>query len=161
MKDFFKAFVYAGEGIAEAVRSQRNFRFHIVAAIYVTAFSFFFELSKAEYVLLVLTFSSVMASEMINTAIEHAVDLASKEYSKTAKAAKDAAAGAVLVTAVFAVVTAIILFGDIDAIKGIISYYAGNIPQLIGLIVSFPIAYIFVFKVGTNRKRKEKYELKK
>ncbi len=156
MKDFFKAFIYAGEGIWEAVRCQRNFRFHIAAAVYVTAFSFFYDLTRTDYVLLILTFSSVMASEMINTAIENAVDLCSKEYSKTAKAAKDTAAGAVLVTAIFAVITAIILFGDIDTVKQIISYYSENIPQLIGLIISFPITYVFVFGMGTNKKEERK-----
>lgn len=151
MRSFFKAFIYAGEGIWQTIRSQRNFRFHIVAAVYVTAFSFFYELSKAEYAILILTFSSVMAGEMINTAIEAAVDLYSSEYSKTAKIAKDAAAGAVLVTAVFSVVIGIILFWDIDVIKEIIKYYSENIFALIGLIVSVPISAAFIGK--TERKK--------
>lgn len=153
MKAFLKAFVYAGQGIWKTIRTQRNFRFHIVAAVYVTAFSFFYELSRAEYVLLVLTFSSVMASEMINTAIEAAVDLFSPEYNKIAKNAKDAAAGAVLVTAVFAVIVAVILFLDFDVIGQIIKYYSENIPQLMGLIASVPIAIAFVAKFGTQTER--------
>lgn len=153
MKTFLKAFVYAGQGIRQTVKTQRNFRFHMVAAVYVTAFSFFYELSRAEYILLVLTFSSVMASEMINTAIEAAVDLLSPEYSKLAGTAKDAAAGAVLVTAVFAVIVAVILFLDFDVIGKIIKYYSENIPQLIGFIVSVPIAIAFVAKFGTQTER--------
>ena len=154
MRAFLKAFVYAFEGIWETIKTQRNFRFHMAAAVYVTAFSFFYELSKAEYVLLILTFSSVMASEMINTAVESAVDLYSKEYSKAAKTAKDAAAGAVLVTAIFSVVIGIVLFWDIDVIKGIIKYYSENIPQLIGLAVSVPIALAFVAGSGRKTERK-------
>ena len=153
MRAFLKSFVYAAEGIWETIRTQRNFRFHIIAAVYVTAFSFFYELSRAEYVLLVLTFSSVMASEMINTAVEAAVDLHSTEYSRFAKTAKDAAAGAVLVTAIFAVIVAVILFLDFEVIGKIIKYYSENIPQLIGLVVSIPIAIAFVAKFGIQTER--------
>ena len=76
MRSFFRAFLYAGQGIAAAVKTQRNLRFHMAAAVYVTAFSFFYELKRAEYVLLMLTFSSVISAELINTAIEAAVESA-------------------------------------------------------------------------------------
>lgn len=145
MKDFFKAFDYAWQGIVHTVRTQRNFRIHIVAAVYVTAFSFFYELTKGEYVLLVLTFSSVMSAELINTAIEAAVDLYSPEKSSLAKLAKDAAAGAVLAAAAFSVIVGVLLFGDIDVIKEIFRYYCSHIPALVGLVLSFGAAWVFVF----------------
>lgn len=151
MRTFFKAFMYAGQGIAAAVRTQRNFRFHIAAAAYVTAFSFFYELTKEEYVLLMLTFSSVMSAELINTAVEAAVDLCSPEKNRLAKLAKDAAAGAVLVTAVFAVIVGVLLFGDIEVIKEIFRYYGSHIPALVGLICSFGAAWVFVFKIKNKR----------
>lgn len=149
MRDFFKAFVYAWQGIVHTVKTQRNFRFHIAAALYVTAFSLFYGLSRAEYVLLALTFSSVMSAELINTAIEAAVDLCSPEHHKLAKLAKDAAAGAVLVTAIFAVIVGVLLFGDIDVIKEIFGYYRSHTPALVGLICSFGLAWAFVFKVDS------------
>ncbi len=152
MKAFLKSFVYAAEGIWETIRSQRNFRFHIIAAVYVTAFSFFYELSRTDYILLVLTFSSVMASEMINTAVEKAVDLSVKEYNKTAKFAKDAAAGAVLVTAVFAVIAGLLFFLDFDVIKNIIEYYSTHLLSLLGFITSIPAAVWFIF--GTGKKER-------
>lgn len=152
MKDFFKAFGYAWQGIAHTVKTQRNFRFHIVAAVYVTAFSLFYELTREEYVLLALTFSSVMSAELINTAIEAAVDLCSPEHHKLAKLAKDAAAGAVLVTAIFAVVIGVLLFGDIAVIKEIFRYYGSHIPALFGLVCSFVAAWFWVF--GLFRKAK-------
>ncbi len=161
MRSFLKAFVYAAEGIWETVCSQRNFRFHIIAAVYVTAFSFFYELSKTDYVLLVLTFSSVMASEMINTAIENAVDISVREYNKTAKLAKDAAAGAVLVTAVFAVITGIILFFDINVIKSIVKYYTENLISLAGLAASVPAAVWFIFGIGSNKNERKYHGDKK
>lgn len=146
MKKFFKAFVYAWQGILHAVKTQRNFRFHIAAAVYVTVFSFFYGFTRNEYVLLMLTFSTVISAELINTAIEAAVDLCSPEKNKLAKIAKDAAAGAVLVTAFFAVIVGVLLFGDIAVIKEILGYYGSHIPALAGLVFSFAVAWVFVFK---------------
>ena len=148
MRSFFKAFLYAGQGIAASVKNQRNLRFHIAAAVYVTAFSLFYGLTKAEYALLALAFSSVISAELINTAVEAAVDLYSPERSSLAKLAKDAAAGAVLVTAVFSVVVGVLLFGDIAVIKEIFRYYVSHIPALVGLVCSFAAAWVFVFKLG-------------
>lgn len=152
MKDFFKAFLYAGQGIVSAVKSQRNLRIHITAAVYVTVFSFFYELSGTDYVLLMLTFSSVISAELINTAVEAAVDICSPEKNSLAKLAKDAAAGAVLVTAVFAVIVGLIMFLDFDVIKSIIAYYAGNIPALLGLFVSVILSVIFIVYPKKERK---------
>lgn len=149
MKSFFKAFVYAWQGIAHTVKTQRNFRFHIAATVYVTAFSLFYELTVGEYVLLALTFSSVISAELMNTAIEAAVDLCSPEQHRLAKIAKDAAAGAVLVTAFFAVIVGVLLFGDIAVIKEIFRYYGSHIPALVGLVCSFAAAWAFVFKVDS------------
>lgn len=149
MRSFFKAFGYAWQGIVHAVKTQRNFRFHIAAAVYVTAFSLFYELTRGEYALLMLTFSSVISAELINTAIEAAVDLCSPEKNKLAKIAKDAAAGAVLVTAVFAVIVGVLLFGDIAVIKEIFRYYGSHIPALVGLVCSFAAAWVFVFKADS------------
>lgn len=146
MKSFFKAFVYAWQGIVHTVKTQRNFRFHIAAMVYVTAFSLFYELTKGEYVLLLLTFSSVISAELMNTAIEAAVDLCSPEQHRLAKIAKDAAAGAVLVTAIFAVAVGVLLFGDIAVIKEIFRYYGSHIPALVGLICSFVAAWFFIFR---------------
>lgn len=147
MKSFFKAFVYAWQGIVHTVKTQRNFRFHIAAAVYVTAFSLFYELTRVEYVLLMLTFSTVISAELINTAVEAAVDLCSPEKNKLAKIAKDAAAGAVLVTAFFAVIVGVLLFGDIAVIKEIFRYYGSHIPALVGLVCSVAAAWAFVFKL--------------
>ncbi len=161
MRSFLKSFVYAGEGIWNTILSQRNFRFHIAAMIYVTAFSFFYDLSGTEYCVLMLTFASVLACELINTALENAVDLCSKEYSDIAKAAKDAASGAVLVSAVFAVIVGIILFFDIDVMKNIVRYYSESIASLIGLAVSFPAAAVFVFGTGKHSNERKEHGNKK
>ncbi len=155
MRSFLKAFVYAFCGIKNTVKTERNFRIHIIAAVYVTGFSFFYDLSKTEYILLILTFLSVMVAELINTAIETVVDICSPDYSELAEFAKDAAAGAVLISASGAVITGIILFADMDIIKNIIVYYSENIFALIGLAVATVIALLFIVfpqKHKTERK---------
>jgi diacylglycerol kinase len=98
-------------GIFFAIRRERNMRIHITAAITVMFISLmFYEHSRAERVLLVLTCASVMSLELINTAIERLTDKLSPEQSPLAKAAKDCAAGAVLIAAIAAVIVGVILF---------------------------------------------------
>lgn len=145
MKSFLKAFLYAWQGISHAVRTQRNMRVHLTAVVYVTAFSFFYDLTRAEYALLALTFGAVISAELINTAIEAAVDLCSPERHSLAKIAKDAAAGAVLAAAIFAVVVGVLLFGDIAVIKEIFRYYGSHHIALAGLICSFAAAWFWIF----------------
>jgi len=103
-------FVAAMSGIVHAVRTERHMPIHLTASILVTAAGFFFSISKMEWLVLLITMTLVIGAELINTAIEYAVDLATEEIHPLAKAAKDIAAGAVLVTAVFAVIIGVIIF---------------------------------------------------
>lgn len=144
MKSFSKAFLYAFQGIAVAVKTQRNFRIHISVAVYVTAFSLFYNLSRSEYALLVLVFSVVTSLELVNTAIEAAVDICSPQQNSLAKIAKDVAAGAVLIAAIGAVIIGVFLFYDVNIIKSIIDYYVSNIIALIGLLFATIIDVIFI-----------------
>ena len=151
MRAQLKSFVYAFRGILAAVKTQRNMRIHLTAAVYVTAFSFFYDLTRTEYALLALTFGAVISCEMINTAVEAAVDISSPDYSEKAGFAKDAAAGAVLVSAIFAVVVGVLLFGDIAVIREIFRHYGSHPFALAGLICSFVAAWVFVFGLPKRR----------
>lgn len=155
MKAFLKSFIYAFNGILSAIRSQRNLRVHIVAVIYVTAFSAFYNLSETQYLILVLIFLTVIALELVNTALESVVDLCSPEYNKLAKISKDCAAGAVLIAAIGAVIVGIILFADIEIFKMIFNYYRDNFFALIGLIVFTILSMVFIFYPSDIRKGKE------
>ncbi len=145
LKKFFRSFGYAFNGISHAVMTQRNLRFHIVTMVFVLILSSFYELSNMQYALLFLTFSSVIVCELINTAIEAVVDLCSPEYQKLAKTAKDTAAGAVLVSAVFSVVIAVYYFWNMEVFSRIGMFFCGNIPALIGIIVLALISFVFIF----------------
>ena len=108
------AFGYAARGIARCWR-ERNFRFHVAAAVHVIPFARHFVSSAAEWCVLLIAVALVLCLEAVNTAVEHAVDLACPDYDERAKIAKDAAAGAVLIAALAATVIACVGLARVDA----------------------------------------------
>jgi diacylglycerol kinase (ATP) len=112
VRKLIDSFNYAINGIIHAVRTQRNMRIHMIAALIVLTACFFYDLSKFEILLLTITITMVIAAEMFNTAIECAIDLTANYYHPLAKVAKNTAAGAVLITAINAVIVGYILFWD-------------------------------------------------
>lgn len=102
---------FAVRGILETIRTERNARIHLVCAAVVILAGCFFRVSKNEWLVLMLTISAVITAEVINTAVESTVDLYTSRYHPLAEKAKNAAAGAVLVTAIGAVVVGLIIFG--------------------------------------------------
>ena len=111
MVRFIRNLRYACEGISFAVRTQAHMRIHAIAAILVCGTGALLHLSRIEWAVLVLTIAIVIAAEMINTAVEQAVDRIGKEHHPLAKAAKDVAAGAVLVTAIMAIIVGLLILG--------------------------------------------------
>lgn len=106
------SFNYAIQGIIHTVHTQRNMKIHISTAIAVLVLSLFFDLSKIELMLVSLSITLVLAMELLNTAIENTIDLISDHYHPLAKFAKNAAAGAVLVSAINAVLVGYLVFYD-------------------------------------------------
>ena len=102
---------YAIEGLAYVARTQPNWRIEIAAGAAAVAAGLSFGLSLAELALVALTVGVVLAAELVNTAVEAAVDAMDRPPSAAAKHAKDAAAGAVLVAAMTSIVVAGLLFG--------------------------------------------------
>lgn len=144
IKALLKAFFYAFSGIFTAIKTQRNFRIHTVAAIYVFSASLFYNFSNLDYAVLILICVLILSLELINTALENVVDICSPKYNKLAKAAKDCVAGAVLISAIGAIFIGICFFGNMDVIKSIFFYYGNHIPAFIFLLISIVIAVIFI-----------------
>jgi len=111
MKRFIKSLSYAFAGIKVAVGEQRNVQIHLTIFLLVIAAGLFIDINHSEWLAVILASSIVISIEMINTAIEKDVDLASPEIHPLAKKAKDIAAGAVLVAACFAVIIGLLVFG--------------------------------------------------
>src|SRR3712207_368241 len=113
-----RSFDHAYRGLIYAVRTQRNMRFHVVAAVLVLVGSLLLGVSKLELAVLVLVIMFVFVTEMFNTALEFAVDLVTKEYHPLAKLSKDVSAGAVLVSSVGAVLIGyLILAGNLGPLS--------------------------------------------
>ncbi|NMG05701.1 diacylglycerol kinase family protein [Brasilonema sp. UFV-L1] len=108
--NLFVSFKYAWCGISYAFQTQRNFRIHIGVGALAIGLSVFLHLKSVEIAVIGLTSGLVLALELLNTAIESIVDLTVKQtYHELAKIAKDCAAGAVLVSALVAVIVAAVL----------------------------------------------------
>ncbi|MDO4964106.1 MAG: diacylglycerol kinase family protein, partial [Streptococcus gallolyticus] len=101
---------FAITGIITAFKEERNMRKHMVSAILASIAGAVFRISAIEWLFLLLAIFLVITFEIINSAIENVVDLASNyHFSMLAKNAKDMAAGAVLVISGYAVLTGLII----------------------------------------------------
>ena len=101
LRRFFKSFAFAGKGIARAVKTGRNFRFQLSAVPLAVFLGLLAGLTAVEWCLLFVCCAAVLGGELMNSAIEATVDLCCPEQRELAGAAKDMAAGAVLVCAAF------------------------------------------------------------
>ncbi|GAC1564794.1 MAG: hypothetical protein NVS3B14_00550 [Ktedonobacteraceae bacterium] len=108
---FIAAFGFAFSGLWFAFSTQINMKVHISIAIAAVALGIFLHISAVEFAIIFVAISSVLIAEMFNTVIERCVDLASPAYHPLAKAAKDVAAGAVLLSAILAIIIALFIFG--------------------------------------------------
>jgi diacylglycerol kinase (ATP) len=110
MKKFIRGFGFAFKGLAYAAKTQLNFRVHLVAALLAIILGFVLKISANEWLWIIFSCAIVLVVELLNTSIEALTDMVSPAYNKLAGHVKDVAAGAVLVAAVFALVTGIIIF---------------------------------------------------
>ncbi|GAB4274905.1 MAG: diacylglycerol kinase [Coriobacteriia bacterium] len=104
------SFDFALQGIVHALRTQRNMRLHVVAAGLTLTVALFFRLAEYELLAIFFAITFVLVTELINTSIEAAVDVATSRFDPMAKVAKDVSAGAVLVAAVNAVAVGYLVF---------------------------------------------------
>lgn len=105
------SFHYAIEGVKYVLKTQPNMKIHTCVGTLAVLAGFFFHISQAEWLALVIVIGFVLILEVVNTAVETLVDLYTEEYHELAKASKDTAAGAVLLMAVVSVVVGLIIFG--------------------------------------------------
>ena len=112
IRKLLDSFNYAIEGLVYSVRTQRNMRIHMVATIVILIACFFFNISKLEILIVTITITMVVLAEMLNTAIECTLDATTNYYHPLVKIAKNVSAGAVLITALNAVVVGYIVFWD-------------------------------------------------
>ena len=152
MRSFFKSFHYALRGIGFNLAYERNFRIHCFAALTVFLLGgMFYDFSGAEWGLLILLVTTVMAAESLNTAIEQTDNKITLERSRRIRHAKDSAAAAVLIVAVGALFVAYHLFWDLAVFAKILSWFSVWY-RLAGLIVYAALILFFVFCKKTYKK---------
>lgn len=98
------------DGISYVTKSEKNFKREIALGIIALILSYILKIDKIEFIIVLTMICLVLTTEIINTAIERAVDLVTKEYHELARIAKDVSAGSVLVTSIFALIIGIIIF---------------------------------------------------
>ena len=105
------SFRYALAGIAHAAHTQRNFKIHVGISALIFVVGVWLRVSLDQWAILAVMAALVFQAELVNTALEAIVDKASPEVHPLAKIAKDCAAGAVLVSALFAVIVGLLILG--------------------------------------------------
>ena len=108
---FRRSVSHAWSGLVHTVRTQRNARWHVIAALAAIALATWLRIDAARWAILVLTIGAVCAGETINTTVEALVDLMSPDWHARAKVAKDVSAGAVLLLAMTAVIVGLLVLG--------------------------------------------------
>lgn len=147
LKGLFKSFGYAFKGIGVCIRDERNMRIHLTCMVYMYAFlglTDWFVLSRADWALLFIANAIVVMGELVNTAVESVVNLVTEEKHPLAGRAKDTAAGAVLVGAIFAVATGIAVLWQPEAFRKLFTYFSTHVGMLVLFAVSFAIATVFM-----------------
>jgi diacylglycerol kinase (ATP) len=107
-----QSFNFAFEGIIHVLRTQRNMRIHFMIAAGVLIAALIVGVSRLELVVLLMAISFVLIAEMINSALEAGIDVATTSFDPLAKLAKDIAAGAVLIATINAVAVGYLVFVD-------------------------------------------------
>ena len=108
--NFFDSFGFAFQGFKQVIKYERNFRFHLLAALVVIFAGIMSKITLVEWTVIVLCIAGMLSLELVNSALERIVDLASPEVHILAKHAKDMSAAAVLVFACASAIIGILIF---------------------------------------------------
>ncbi|PKQ20599.1 MAG: diacylglycerol kinase [Actinobacteria bacterium HGW-Actinobacteria-6] len=146
------SFNYAIDGIVYALRTQRNMRIHVATATLVLIAALFFRVSRLEFLVLVLTVAFVIGTELVNTAVEATIDVATQTFDPIAKIAKDVAAGAVFVSAICAVVIGyVIFFGRLTSVTTTLLVRVRQTPAHITVVTLVLVAFAVLVAKALNR----------
>lgn len=111
-RETFKSFNAAFIGFILVMRTQRNMRYHFLAALFIIILSTVLNVSKLELMILALTVTLVLVTEMLNTAAENIINIVKTKYHPLAKLVKDISAAAVLTTAINALIIGYAIFSS-------------------------------------------------
>lgn len=152
----YQSFNYAVEGLVHVFKTQRNLRFHFLIAILVLFSSFLFHIERSEIILLSLTISLVLISEIFNTAVESIANLINQNYHPLIRTIKDICAGAVFISAINALVVGYLVFSPMFSRGGItfndiLSRIKQAPSHLVFITLTLVISLVVVSKVYLGR----------
>lgn len=136
------------EGIIYAVKNQKNIRIHFYVAAFVLFLSAFLGITRTEFMIVTIVIGLVLICELINSAVEGSVDLIADHYHPLAKVIKDVAAGAVLVSAIVAVVCGFLIF--YDHITDPLTYGISLVKRAPPYITLVALIFIVIIVVATK-----------
>jgi diacylglycerol kinase (ATP) len=110
MKERLNSFSGAIRGIGVLIKNGHNFRIHLIVLVLVIVAGFLLKISAREWIAVILAAGLVLAAESLNTAIEYLSDRVSPVYDPAIRKVKDVSAAGVLISAVIAVITGVIIF---------------------------------------------------
>ncbi|MCM3111383.1 diacylglycerol kinase family protein [Lederbergia lenta] len=105
------SFKYAFQGLKHVIIHERNFRIHMIIAILIIIIANYLNISRLEWLFIIISIFGVLVLELVNSAVERVVDLITLDINPLAKQAKDIAATAVLLYAIMAAIIGLIILG--------------------------------------------------
>ncbi|MBP3359824.1 MAG: diacylglycerol kinase family protein [Clostridia bacterium] len=153
---FVRSIKHALRGFHDALIRERNLRIHIIIGDLICFFAAHYGLNRSRWAVLLTIIGVVISSELLNSAIEKAVDTATREYRADAMHAKDFGAAATLVSAFFALAAGVALFGDFEKIKNALKciFTSPVSASVLILLTAFNIRIILLN--GKNKKLRRK-----
>ncbi|MGH3109455.1 MAG: diacylglycerol kinase [Gaiellaceae bacterium] len=152
-QSIFESFNNATEGVVHALRTQRNLWIHFTIAAGVLVAAVAFGVSKIELMVLLVAITFVLVAELVNTAIEATVDVASTSFDPMAKLAKDIAAGAVLIATLNAVAVGYLVFsGEVaDRSSQFLDRLSDARAELTLVALALTVILVIAVKAWTGR----------
>jgi len=150
-----QSFNFAFEGIIHVLRTQRNMRIHFAIAVGVLIAALALGVRRLELVALLIAISFVLIAEMLNTALEAGIDVATTSFDPLAKLAKDIAAGAVLIATVNAVAVGYLVFVERieDPSSNVLDRLRDAPAELTVIALVLTIVLVIAAKAYTGRGR--------
>ena len=146
IRKLWPSFACAFRGVSSCLRTERNFRIHITAAVYISLLAFLGGLDAVRCAVLCLCFSGMMSAELLNTAIERLCDRQVVGYDKLVREAKDIAAAGVVVCAGFCVAVGALFFLWEGALWTAARFFLERMWAALLLALSIPAALWFAFR---------------
>ncbi|MEG1427659.1 MAG: diacylglycerol kinase family protein, partial [Oscillospiraceae bacterium] len=135
------------------MKSERNMRIHTVAAVYILFFAPFLQVSRGEFAILLAVIAAMLTSEAFNTAIEKLCDYTCRNQNRFIGTIKDISAGAVFISALFAVGIGLVVLCKPIELWALIRNIAGSPLYILALVFSFCAALVYIIKGPLGIKR--------